>query len=141
MDVSGDIFPESAAATRVHTALIPERALRVSGTRRGGGGWWWGGIAAAMRCGGGWPAPSGCNLQRCALLFKTLRVFFTLPLLAIALCNLHKKGNKKAFANFLFHNMATVTHLKIGHTEVQCIIFPVVSSCSVQKKHATLSKL
>lgn len=54
MEIFGRRYlPESAAAIRVRTALIPERAGRVSGTRC---------ELARSRCGGGWPAPSGCSL-------------------------------------------------------------------------------
>lgn len=117
---------ERRSDSRAHS---PDSRARFKGFWDAEGRWGGGGVAAVMRCGGGWPAPSGCNLQRCALLFKTLRVFLPFRYWQLLYVISIKKEIKKAFPNFLFHNMATVTHLKIGHTEVQCIISPVVCSC------------
>lgn len=76
----------------------------------------WGEVAAVvMRCGGGWPAPSGCNLQRCVLLHNVAGFL----LFRCCMYSPYQRKSKEAFPNFFIYNVATVTSLKVVHKEIK----------------------
>lgn len=103
---------ERRSDSRAHS---PDSRARFKGFWDAGG---WRGVAVVMHCGGGWPAPSGCDLQRCALLYniKGFLPFRSWKLLCVISI---KVEIKRAVPNSSFYDTVAVTSMKIVHTETQ----------------------